>query len=280
MKVNRITGLIFSKDRAMQLEALLSSLSLHCRDIQNLDLKVLNITSDSFHERQYHRLMSDYGCVEFIREKDFKKQVLSSIESYEHVLFLVDDAIFVKDFVIKNVIECLKNNDDVLGFSQRLGTNTNYCYSRSISQKLPNFIEIGNEALKYDWTSAQGDFGYPLEISSSVYRVNDILPLLEQLYFVNPNTLEGHMAANKHIFVNKKNCLMCSSSSIAFCNPVNIVQKVCKNRAGNIPQYSIDELSRMFEQGYRINVEKYSSFVPNACHHEVELTFKNLEVSL
>ncbi len=277
--MDKITGLIFSKDRAMQLDAALSSLFLHCRDIRVLHCQVLYTVSDSFPEGQYHRLTKEYNSVEFIRETDFRNQVLSDLESYEYVLFSVDDTIFVRDFSLQNITQMLQNNPDALGFSLRLGTNTTYSYPRDISQELPVFTEIDINTLKYDWTTAQGDFGYPLEISSSVYRVNDIFPLLRQIDFTNPNTLEGQMAANRHLFGDKENCLMCGNRSIAFCNPVNIVQDVCRNRAGNNPRYSIAELSRMFEQGYRIDVEKYAGFVPNACHQEVELQFKKLEVS-
>ena len=273
MSISNVTGLVFSKDRAMQLDAALSSLFLHCRDIQNMDLHVLHITSDSFHEKHYNKLMGDYAAVKFLRENNFKKQVHSSIETYEYVLFLVDDTIFARDFSIRNITENLKNND-ALGFSLRLGKNTVYCYSRDISQELPDFIELDKRSLKYDWTNAQGDFGYPLEISSSVYRVNDILPLLHQLEFINPNTLEGQMAANRNAYINKKNHLICNEYSIAFSNPVNIVQNVCNNRVGSNPQYSADELSQMFEQGYRIDVKKYNDYVPNACHQEVELKLK------
>ncbi|MEW5784285.1 MAG: hypothetical protein AB1767_04270 [Bacillota bacterium] len=277
MQDHTVTGLIFSKDRAMQLEAVFSSLSLHCRDRQNLQLKVLYTVSGSFHEDLYHMLSSDYGDVEFIRENDFKPQVLSSLETGAYVLFLVDDAIFVRDFTVENVTAGLENNTDALGFSLRLGSNTVYCYSRDIAQKLPEFSEAAGGFLKYDWSSAEGDFGYPLEISSSVYRIGDILPLLRQLGFANPNTLEGRMAAHKHIFMNRGNYLLCSRHSIAFCSPVNMVQNVWPNRAGSNPQYTVDQLGRLFELGYRINVAKYSGYLPNACHQEVDLIFSNAE---
>ena len=38
---NHTVGLIFSKDRAMQLDATIRSLYLHCKGVQNIDLKIL-----------------------------------------------------------------------------------------------------------------------------------------------------------------------------------------------------------------------------------------------
>ncbi len=279
MQDSTVAALIFSKDRAMQLESVFSSLLLHCRDRENLALKVLYLTSGSFHEKQYRRLSKDYRGVAFLREDNFKSQVLAGLETAEHVLFLVDDAVFIQDFTIADIKACLENNAEALGFSLRLGTNTAYCYSRDISQELPAFSETAGGFLKYDWSAAAGDFGYPLEISSSLYRVGDIAPLLRQLEFANPNTLEGQMAAHKHLFMNRKNYLLCGRRSIAFCNPVNMVQNVWSNRSGSNPQYTVDRLGRLFEQGYRIDVAKYSGYLPNACHQEVDLIFRDAEGS-
>jgi len=266
----KITGLIFSKDRAMQLDALLNSIYAHCRNVREIDLQVLYITSDAFHDKQYQTLSGIYNNVIFIREHHFKAQVLSATAQYGYVLFMVDDSVFVRDCSIDSLVSHLKANNDALGFSLRLGKNTTYNYPRDISQTLPRFTVIGGDVLKFDWTAAEGDFGYPLELSSSLYRTDDIFPLLQQIEFANPNTLEGNMAASTHSYSNSKNSLLCGSKSIAFSNPANIVQNVCQNRVGKKQQYSTHELGLMFEQGYRIDTEKYSGFTPNACHQEVE----------
>ena len=266
--------LIFSKDRAMQLDATLRSMHLHCQDTKNIKINVLYITSDPFYEEQYMQLINEYDSVEFIKENNFKSQVISSFEGYEYVLFLVDDNIFVQNFLIKEITGYLKNNPDALGFSLRLGANTTYCYPLDCKQKIPDFRMIGGNVLKYNWITAQHDFGYPLELSSTTYRTSDILTLLSQVHFTNPNTLEAQMNANKWIYINDKRYLIYKTNSIAFCNPVNVVQNTYDNRAGNKVIYSIDKLGQLFEKGYRIDVEKYSGFIPNACHQEVEFEFK------
>ena len=38
----QVVGLIFSKDRAMQLDATVRSLSMHCQDIDNIDIMTVN----------------------------------------------------------------------------------------------------------------------------------------------------------------------------------------------------------------------------------------------
>jgi hypothetical protein len=270
--MQKVVGVIFSKDRAMQLDATLGSFILNCQDMQNVDLKVIWTCSSSLNEQQYRELANDYPHIEFISQLDFKAQVLENIAGYEYVLFLVDDNIFMRDFSMRNIIESLKINQDALGFSLRLGTHTNYCYPLREEQQLPQFTSIDNDFLKFDWTSAKHDFGYPLEVSSSVYRVNDIMAVLHNS-FNNPNTLEIQLNNNKSIFYHQKKMLLCNKYSYTFCNPINRVQNIINNRAGETFYYSLNNLSEMFTQGYRINVKEYRDFIPNACHQEVELKF-------
>ncbi len=272
--MQKIVGLLFSKDRAMQLDATLRSLAMHCCDMQNIDVKVIFVASDVCNEQQYQELANTYSNIEFIRQLDFESQVLSSMVSYEYVLFLVDDNIFVKNFSINNIVESLSGNLDALGFSLRLGTNTNYCYPLRVDQQLPLFTKIDHEFLKFDWTTAQYDFGYPLEVSSSVFRVLDIMNLVQH-HFTNPNTLEASLDAQKIAFYHKP-FLLCNLYSCTFCNPVNKVQNTFNNRTSEVFYYSIDNLKEMFIRGHRINVVEYRGFIPNACHQEVELKFKKI----
>lgn len=92
----KCVGLMFSKDRAMQLDAALRSFFLHCTNDADFTLKVIyNVT----HERQgshYAQLAADYPQVAFIRETAFKQQVLTAAAGYEYILFLVDDNISAK----------------------------------------------------------------------------------------------------------------------------------------------------------------------------------------
>jgi len=270
---NRITGLIFSKDRALQVQAAIESFFLYCQDRGRIRLRVLYKASNQLHRGQYERLKEKFRDVSFVEEEDFKKQVLAVVAGCEYVLFLVDDNLFVGDFSIVDVIVSLQNNADAIGFSLRLGRNTTCCYARNAEQRVPAFQGADGGILKYDWTLAEHDFGYPLELSSSIYRTADILGLLRQVEFSNPNTLEAAMAANSHLYRQVRNSLLCFEQSVAFCAPLNMVQTVWNNRVGRNDNYSVERLAQVFEQGGRIDVERYSGFVPKSCHQEVELYF-------
>jgi hypothetical protein len=273
---NKLVGLIFSKDRAMQLDAVLRSFFLHCKDRHLIDMKVLYTTSNSDHERQYHQLLAEYPSVQFIKETSFRIQLLQAIKSYRFILFLVDDCLFVRDFSLHHIRQLLAKHYNALGFSLRLGINTQYNYNRNKSQPLPRFRRIANGILKYNWRRARSGFAYPLEVSSSVYRVKDLLPYLSRVRFSNPNTLEAKLSWLSR-YIRIRTCLLCYRLSVAFCNPLNRVQTIYSNRAGANPSYSIPMLSRLYDQGYRIDVKKYTNFTPNSCHQEVKPYFFQMQ---
>jgi len=192
-------------------------------------------------------------------------------EGRRYVLFLVDDNIFVRDFSLDEAIRVLASHPDAIGFSLRLGKNIDFCYPTRQYQRIPPHQSLSGGILKFDWTSAAGDFGYPLEISSSIFRVRDVVPLIRHFGFHNPNSLEAMLSGKRWLFSKCMPYLLSYSVSVTFCNPINIVQQDAANRAGTRNEYSSNNLLRLFDQDYRIDASKYSDFTPNSCHEEVEL---------
>lgn len=257
----------------MQLDATLRTFALHCRDPHLISLKVLYRTTGDHHEEQYRLLGDFYPTVNFVPETEFKNQLLNLLEPHEFILFLVDDNLFVREFSMQQIMDSLQRYPHALGYSLRLGMNTTYCYAYGCDQEPPAFQAIENDALLFDWATAQLDFAYALEVSSSCYRNSDLYPLLQVLPFSNPNMLETLLSALRGGFLHKR-YLICSRNSVTFCNPVNKVQQVCtENRAGEMFSYSAEDLSDLFEQGYRVDVRRYIDYLPRSCHEEVELYF-------
>ncbi len=256
--------LIFSKNRPMQLDALLRSFFMHCKDSDRIDTAVLYRATSSKYEQQYDKLSKANDKVTFIKQIDFRKQVLDGMAPYDFILFLVDDSLFVNDFSVMDCINNLNANDEALGFSLRLGCNTVYCYPHNAVQSIPEYTEAPKDIINFDWTKAEGDFNYPLELSSSFYRTGDILPLMKQVRFDNPNALEVILNAKKALFKIQKRYLMCFRQSAAFSVPANRVQGVHANRAGDRREHTPERLNDLFIKGYRIDVEKLSGYIPNS----------------
>lgn len=312
-----INCLLFSKDRAMQVQATLQSFFSHCTDVENIHINVLYTCSNEQHSRQYLQLAQEwqsYPQVRFIEQSRFRRDVFNILNPYSstsfqnsiyaflaHVhphivracrrlvspprtssllLFLVDDVIFTHEFSLSEIAEFLTKHSDVLGFSLRLGQNTIYSYMNDREQLLPVFRHLVGNVHKYNWTNADQDFGYPLEVSSSVYRLVDIIPLLLEIKFDNPNWLEGGMNKRRNRFASTRPFLLCYNRSVAFCNPVNLVQTVSlQNRAGTKRHYSPAQLANLFDTGNRINFEAYHHTTPVSCHQEMELVFKKRDIT-
>lgn len=319
--------MIFSRDRAMQLDATLRSFYLHCRDAHLAQVSVLYLATTPRSKEQYSRLQEEHPAMRFIPQADFRKDVLellnpspggtqrhrfgqiidlpvmvrfrersllqrawrrlfnsilfplllrlASVPSDDlFIFFMVDDNIFVQDFDLFPITNSLRQTSDALGFSLRLGRNTTYTYMHNSPQALPEFSVMEQRILRYNWTKAEHDFNYPLEVSSSIYRATQIFPLLTVSQFQNPNMLEYALAIQSRRYAKRFPQLLCFGTSVAFCNPINIVQNVAyENRAALTHHYAIEELAERFDQGQRIDVKSYSGFCPNSCHQEVELRF-------
>jgi hypothetical protein len=291
-----VIGIVFSKDRALQLDAALRSFFRHCRDPEQVSLTVIYAGSSRLSLDQYCQLQHDFPTAEFIAQGDFRQDVFDLVRipvsrvgrfavraglakrpDKRLVMFLVDDNIFVRDFGLADVARALHEEEGALGFALQMGRNLNYCYPLDLPLEFPAAIPVLGDIVKYRWPDAGRGLDYPLEVSSSLYRLGDVARLLAGLDFRNPNMLETHMAARAGSFRRTHPYLLCFTQSVTFCNPVNRVQSDYANRAGDSKDRSAASLAQLFERGYRVDVARYDGFVPSSCHQEVDLALSKLE---
>lgn len=270
-KGNGFVVLVFSKDRALQCDLLLRSLKEYCIDINDGKTVVLYTTTSNEQEDSYKILIEEHLAVKFLEEKDFYNDVMEYLRSNKYVMFLTDDSIFVDYFEVGEAIDVLDNNEGIIGFSLRLGENINYCYSMNKSQKMPISIKIGTYSNVFHWIGADYDFGYPVELSSSIYKTNTILNLIGNYIFINPNTLEALIDYRKSILVNNMPYLGCFENSVAFSSPMNLVQIYNNNRNSKKVEYSPDNLRKKYMEGYRIPLMSLDTVNVNSPHMEVDL---------
>jgi RimJ/RimL family protein N-acetyltransferase len=322
--------LIFSKDRALQLEATLRSIHLVIQDARDASMTVLFTTSADRYAAQYRYLMELFPQVTFVEQKNFQEDVwrillgeheakksawinffsrlnrhrLVGVYSFSEILirlllkfglkwgklpigdlweshywlFSVDDCIFVKPFAFYQIVDAMEKIPKSIGFSLRLGTNTSYCYMKDAAQIQPNFRHLNENILYFEWEHAEYDFGYPLEISSSIYRASTLLPLILISYFTTPNMLESKLASNSRWYARRFPYLLCFKSSVAFSIPLNKVQSDRPlNRFSANPRYSPETLATIFDEGKRIDLRPFMNFTPISCHQEVELSFVSVD---
>jgi len=258
---------VFSKDRPMQLDACLRSLKRHCSDWESMDVKVLWTGYPPYTTVNGLETTDERPYTELVKENDFQSDLLSMVDGYDYVMFVTDDTMFVDEVDMGLMTGWLVRNPKALGVSLRLSKSVSYSYMENRPQRVP--IDYN-----YKWADFSGDWGYPLELSSSLYRVADLMPLLEQPVYNSPNTLEAFLDWSKDSFRETRPELIYDLTACAFSNPVNKVQTVFTgNRSGTNPRYSINRLTNLFSQGYRVNVEKFDNFVPVGVHQEVPYAF-------
>ncbi len=77
----KVRVLIFSKDRALQLDATLRSLFTQVKDFEQASITVLYRTSLPTYTIQYQTLIVSYPSVRFINEKDFRNDLIELLMS-------------------------------------------------------------------------------------------------------------------------------------------------------------------------------------------------------
>ena len=256
---------IFSKDRACQLDLLLTSMRKMFQEYALYNIIVLYTVSSDTYKQGYSELIKSHKHINFINESNFKHDLLSQMDSYaDFTMFFVDDIVWKERFTVQcNEFELLEKDPDILCLSLRLDPYLTYCYAYDIDMDTPDF----DQELRWDWRGETGDFGYPMSLDGHIFRTKDIEPLLSKLSYNNPNSLEG--ALSNHPLRQAK--MICLNKAPIFNMPINKVQTQNTNRHGNI---SAEYLNKMFLAGYRISLKPLIGFNNYACHQELDVTLK------
>lgn len=252
--------IIFSKDRACQLELLLRSMNLHWSEAYEHNIKILYTYSNDLFKQGYDKLTSDYDYedVEWVKESNFKEDLIRLVEDKKYTIFFVDDQVFKEDFSLSE-ISVFEHREDILCVSLRLHTNLSYCYTANVPMKsIPSTV--------FEWSGRGGDYGYPMSLDSHIFRTKDIKPYLERLSYRNPNSLEATLA----MYPMNRPRMMCFEKSKTINNVCNKVQTNNQNKHGNI---TAEFLNEKFLSGYTISTENIEGIKNISCHQEISIKF-------
>jgi hypothetical protein len=265
--------IIFSKNRGLQLDGLLYSINLYSDHL--FDKISVIYKADSDYIEGYNILKDDYEFVNFIEEKNFKKDLISNIlDNYEFTTFGVDDCIFYEEIkeTQNEILE--KISSDVVCFSCRLGTNCVYSHPANLHFNIRNYVEK-NGFLSWNWREQQsGDFNYPLGTDFHIFRTEFILNLIKNLSFFNPNTMESNM--QNFLQVLKPKMVSFSHSKVVSI-PINLVNDTHPNRNGLKYPVSIEELNKRFLNGEVIDIKSMDFSEIKGCHQELNFEFLKIE---
>ncbi|WP_212000354.1 hypothetical protein [Chitinophaga sp. HK235] len=260
------TIVIFSKDRVLQLHALLYSLFSCVSDYQNI--VVLYNASDEAYMKSYRELEKEIGNrAVFIKENVFEsdlKKLLRGITT-DQVLFLVDDIVFL-DKVALAPLRALVNNGVIV--SLRLGSNIAYSYTGQAAIPLPSSLKEQGDMIDWYWKDGLFDWGYPLSVDGNIFKTKEIRAMMETISFKAPNTLELNLQVFNVLFGKRRGLAYQTSRLVN--NPCNRVQNEIQNKSGNI---SAEYLHSVWQKGMRIDFKKMYKYVPKSPHEELPIDF-------
>lgn len=238
-----LTTIIFSKNRACQLELLLRSLSVP---------SIVLYTHDPEFKKGYQKLITMYPKVKFIKQKDFKNDLLGIIRVSDYILFLTDDDVMIsplrpnspefKEFKLNGKIASL---------------------SLALSQKVAGKM--------WEWKKYRGNYrlrmwGYPMSVDSCIFRTNDVLPVIEAHDIPNPNQLETQLNLN----IPNRPLMSCFETPKIINNSVNQVQASFPAHTYGIPT---SELEKRFLKGQRLSLMDIKKKAKEARYYRIQVAY-------
>ena len=273
--------LIFSYNRPMQLYALLESSEVLLRGIEQTF--VIYRSSNPRYEKAYEKVKKAFPKVHFIQQSqwpqlDFRPLTLETIFTLSkapYILFAVDD-IVIKDSVnLEDAISYLEKTKAYC-FSLRLGKNIDYCYMGGFSQKVPNHILLQENVLAWQMDSARGDWTYPHSLDTTIYRKEDLYPILQNTPFKNPNEMEWNWSNATGNWKKRRELIgLCYVFSKTVNIPLNIV---FRSNNPHMDLYTAENLLEKFEKGFFLDTKAMRKMENKAVYMEYYPSFiKKLE---
>lgn len=278
---NSLQIIIFSFNRAMQLDCLIRSIF---ERIKNINYKIAIIFHCSEpHKLSYERLQEEYkscgilkfyersasvsfrkdklpylfnslNLARFIKHKYFRKkgdnfkrltEDIIGISDMEFTMSLTDDGYFFDNVTIpEKLFEIIRNNPEQSSYRMYVGDN------------LVNFpSSIKKTEYGYNWnyldSNLKDHWSYPFAVDATIYHTKSLLKIIKPVLYHMPVTLEStvlHLCKTKLYFTDGWSPFKSVFVGIS----LNRVANVLKGRSGNM---NPDLLKEYFIEGYRLNYD-------------------------
>ena len=277
-----ISAIVFSKDRALQLDLTLSSIKRNFKQVS--EVCVIFHTSEE-HSHSYEILTKEFPDIQFVRQRTHDTGGLfSDIDTIithcdqEYICFLTDDNIAYSPVVFsKSVLDGLFQNPFAC-LSLRLGSNIrkrDYGDGVLRDDCLPP-RERNDPFLTWNRTTIPvgGYWSYPLSVDGHIFRKQDTKRFAKELNILNssgafdwkqtPNEFEAKL---QRFWFDIPPLMASLRMSCIVNSPNNRVQNTIKNRHGDEFSYDAQFLNEKFLGGYRINLD-HIDFPEIVCPHQ------------
>lgn len=267
--------IIFSKDRACQLDLLIRSIKDHYRFGT---ITVLYATSTCDYQKGYDLIKEKYKDVKLVWQIPFKHTLIDTIRSGGRwVTMMVDDSVFINEVSpeeISTMTDQVDRNKLVKGGSLVMGLNVTYSYSHNHAMNVP-IKDIGSNVYRWKWTKEDKytDWGYPHQVGGNVWEKGYLLDVLHKKKFDHPTIMESKLNWPYRKRKRSTPQMVCFGKTKVLTIPVNYIPK-STNENRNSGKYSLEALNELYLDGYRISTENIYNISTNAICKEIDFSFE------
>ena len=261
--------ILFSRNRACQLDAFLRSLKIFWKDWKDYTkISVIWAYEGEQFLTAYEKVFKDNPDINFVDQtnKNFKQVMIEQTDpNIPFMVQFVDDIIFINPFTLKcPEFETFKNESETTCLSLRVHPGLTYCYMRNTFMPSPHWVSEG----KWAWLNLPGEFGYPYSQDGHIFRTEDLLPCIKEQPYSHPNALEDKMT----YFTVRRPFMRCFQKAKIINIPANRVGQNIYNRVGNV---SAEFLNEQFLKELRIDIKPFYGLQTNAVHCELEYKWES-----
>jgi hypothetical protein len=267
----RLFAVIFSKDRACQLDSLLRSMADNFRVPRDGVAVLYKATTKQF-QAGYDTLVSRniLPDLTWVAEHSFKQdlvRICSGFDAGSLTMFLVDDNI---------VFRPLDNEAVFQAFSPR---HLFICFraSRTYPDDVPPVFIKQERYLEWKWNYHKNGpvtWNYPFSVDGNVLHTRLVHDLTQRIDYTAPNSFEGRMHRYRHAWRIKRTKLALAPLHAAVVNnPLNRVQTEGETWHQGV---STEELNERYLAGQRINNTVLYACKPTAIHCALPVSFEKL----
>lgn len=260
-------GIVFSKDRPLQLYALLQS--YYSRVKNPVPLTVMYTASDVNFATVYEQVIDDFKRrkITFVRETRFRDDLPRVLENIKapRLFFLVDDIVFINPVDMQQ-FAAVDATQEIRAL--RLAPHIQYSYTAKAAMPVPPFTCRPDGMVEWCWGEGQQEWGYPQSVDGNLFDTKEIIAITATTLFKAPNSYEYALGQYAPVFYARKGA--CYAQSVLFNIPANKVQGEVANRAGDVsPAF----LLQKWHEGLMIDVEALAGFANTSTHQEVPFQF-------
>ena len=274
-----ISALIFSKNRALQLDLLLKSIKQNF--VQCQEICVLFKASED-HKASYDILKQEHPNIKMVEQSSFYTDICDIVYSFKSestVMFTDDDIVYQNVNVVADVLQQLQHSNFAC-FSLRLGFNTTQRQVGTVfvNEIMPTFGVNYGDCMLWNRTEHMpfSYFGYPLSVDGHIFSTKKLRQIFTDIehsdkkysFLETPNKLESLL---QRFFFEVGHIMICDRHSSVVNSPNNRVQEEYQNRSGDQYAYSEDHLMNLYMSGTRIRLQDLDFSHVNCPHTEIKL---------